>query len=1039
MSPSAPDRPAAPAGPGWRRNLRHPWAALKYWKDSSLANRLTLAVLLGAAGMLAVVGGSSYLAMSQLLQKNIETDLAGQLATLGEKVEDQLNHIDRVMAGAAKSSFVANALTDTSDRDIYLAPFLRDQKAHAPRLSSLALVDFRGELIARDREGGGAGAWQASPTVLAALTGGRPLASLREVEGGTVLEVVRPVFFAPTRSVEGAVVGILPLVPLFQSVTGDLPPRFFHQLRGVGGMVVPSDWARPPQDLFALNRPLELPSPLNDLGLTMVLGEDRKEIFAPLTRVVDIYLVSAALLLGLGYLMASILGKRLAAPIIALSREAAAISEGGGEQGRLETSGRDEIATMTRAIATMVEKLSQARTTLQGKVRERTEELRASKVLLDNIVENIPHAVAVRDLHHGGEVVLWNRAAEGLFGIDRALATASAAPLLESWFVDGHGLGEIPAPGETWDATRTFSPSGEGLLLHLQTRVLTLADRTGRPGHLLVIADDITSRRQAEETTQLERIRFEVLYQLSQMVQDTEAAIKDFALQESVRITGSRIGYLFFLDESEQTLKLHAWTGEVMSNCRVEKAPTEFLVADTGLWGEAVRQRRPIITNDYAADNPWKKGLPEGHLALTRHLNVPLIDAGKIVVLVGVGNKDRDYDEADVRHLTLLINGMWRALQRKWAEQSLRSSETNFRVLSQQFLALLAGIPDRIILLDPNLQVVWSNREGGGYAMGSRRHPRQEQKLCYQLWDDSAEICAGCPSARCFASGQPEQGQMESPGGRTFDLRAIPIRNEQGVVVNVIELAQDISDRIRAQEQSIRTAHLASLGELAAGVAHEINNPINGIINYAQILADRLQASPETADLAGRIICEGERISDIVRHLLSLAHSGGGGKKPVDLAEELQEVLGLTATQLRDDHIECRLEIDPGLPRVFANSGQLRQVFLNIINNARYALNERFAGTHPDKILEVRVSLVSGTPERVRLAFIDHGIGIPAGILDRVMNPFFTTKPVGKGTGLGLSISHGIIADHQGNLKLESVEGHGTRVRIDLPIPTTEE
>jgi light-regulated signal transduction histidine kinase (bacteriophytochrome) len=117
---------------------------------------------------------------------------------------------------------------------------------------------------------------------------------------------------------------------------------------------------------------------------------------------------------------------------------------------------------------------------------------------------------------------------------------------------------------------------------------------------------------------------------------------------------------------------MQLWSREVMAECRVPGMPRIFPVEKTGLWGEAVRQRRPVITNDYAAANPWKKGTPEGHVRLTRHMNLPVIVGGKIVLVAGVGNKDEDYNEADVQQLTLLMEGMWRLIERKRAEEAIR-------------------------------------------------------------------------------------------------------------------------------------------------------------------------------------------------------------------------------------------------------------------------------------------------------------------------------------------------------------------------------
>jgi PAS domain S-box-containing protein len=134
-----------------------------------------------------------------------------------------------------------------------------------------------------------------------------------------------------------------------------------------------------------------------------------------------------------------------------------------------------------------------------------------------------------------------------------------------------------------------------------------------------------------------------------------------------------------FASEDESVLTMHAWSQEAMRQCAIGAKPLTYEVAHTGLWGEAVRQRRPVITNDYAAPNPLKKGTPEGHVHVLRHMNVPILDGGRIVIVAGVGNKNEDYDEDDVRQLKLLMEGMWRIVRRNHAEKALQDSEKRFK------------------------------------------------------------------------------------------------------------------------------------------------------------------------------------------------------------------------------------------------------------------------------------------------------------------------------------------------------------------------
>lgn len=249
-------------------------------------------------------------------------------------------------------------------------------------------------------------------------------------------------------------------------------------------------------------------------------------------------------------------------------------------------------------------------------------------------------------------------------------------------------------------------------------------------------------------------------------------------------------------------------------------------------------------------------------------------------------------------------------------------------------------------------------------------------------------------------------------------------------------LLQEINDRRQAEAEAVRASHLAALGELAAGVAHEINNPVNGIINYAQILINQSNAGTQEYDILRRIIKEGDRISEIIRSLLCFARDSKEAKHPVHIHEIMNESLSLSEIQLKKEGIDLRVNVPSHLPRITAHPQQIEQVFLNIISNARYALTLKYPGAHEKKVLDITAgeTTVKDLPH-LQIIFHDRGIGIPAMILDKILNPFFSTKPAHTGTGLGLSISHGIITDHGGELIIESLEGEYTRVIINLPLP----
>lgn len=248
-------------------------------------------------------------------------------------------------------------------------------------------------------------------------------------------------------------------------------------------------------------------------------------------------------------------------------------------------------------------------------------------------------------------------------------------------------------------------------------------------------------------------------------------------------------------------------------------------------------------------------------------------------------------------------------------------------------------------------------------------------------------------------------------------------------------LRDEVAEKLAFQAETVRAAHLASLGELSAGVAHEINNPINGIINCAQILVNRCSGHQKEKDICEMIISEGKRVANIVQALLSFAREREGEKRPVHLNSIMADSLALTAAHLRRDNVKLTVDIPYDLPVVVAHHQQIQQVFLNLINNSHYALNQRYPKGSAAKSMNISAERVSmNQREFVRVTFLDNGTGIPSDIQDKVMNPFFSTKPEDKGTGLGLSISHGIIVDHGGRLSIESKEGEFTKVVIDLPV-----
>ncbi|MCE5243584.1 MAG: ATP-binding protein [Syntrophobacteraceae bacterium] len=360
----------------------------------------------------------------------------------------------------------------------------------------------------------------------------------------------------------------------------------------------------------------------------------------------------------------------------------------------------------------------------------------------------------------------------------------------------------------------------------------------------------------------------------------------------------------------------------------------------------------------------------------------------------------------------------------------LSENERKFRKLSQEFHTLLNAISDTLILISPEMEVLWTN--------GERALDLNEMvsdvagQYGYKLLYNRSAFSEDSLITRCFDTAEKEVAVV-THNGAVLDVRAFPVK-EADTVSSVLLLMSDITEKMAIQAEAMQAAHLASLGELAAGVAHEINNPITGIINYGQILIN--ECSPESIekDIGERIVKEGERIGRIVKTLLSYARDGREEKKSTPVAAILEESIILTQAQIRKEGIDLRINLHDDLPEVHANFQQIQQCFINIINNARYALNEKYPKRHKNKRLEITGEEVTASDRPyVRVVFYDQGVGISAHELSMLTKPFFSTKPFGKGTGLGLNITQRIITDHGGNLSFESAKGEFTKVVIDLP------
>jgi PAS domain S-box-containing protein len=261
--------------------------------------------------------------------------------------------------------------------------------------------------------------------------------------------------------------------------------------------------------------------------------------------------------------------------------------------------------------------------------------------------------------------------------------------------------------------------------------------------------------------------------------------------------------------------------------------------------------------------------------------------------------------------------------------------------------------------------------------------------------------------------------------------------SDDGQPLEVVGSWLDITERKQLEEEKLRLEHeayltnrLVAIGYLASGVAHEINNPLTGVIGYADLLLQK--DTPEDIKQDIEIIHEGaQHVADIVRKLLAFSRKQKLERTNANINHIIENVLSLIAISLKDNNIEISTELDPDIPLVIVDAGQLQQVFLNIIINAE---TEMKAAHNKGKLL-ITTERQNGM---IIISFKDDGPGIAKENLNRIFDPFFTTREVGQGTGLGLSICYGIVAEHNGRIYGKSRKGNGATFTIEIPMVSQE-
>jgi len=585
-------------------------------------------------------------------------------------------------------------------------------------------------------------------------------------------------------------------------------------------------------------------------------------------------------------------------------------------------------------------------------------------------------------------------------------------------------------------------------------------------GHSLcrMTISDITARKKIE-AVMAARVRLKKMARSQSLIELLQATV-----DEAEALTDSTIGFYLLPAEELPSLPTQAWsTNTIEKMCQVAGRESPCSMNHAKLWQECVAQGKPVVHNEPAAV-PGHHCLPSGHPAITRELVVPVV-RGEVVALIGVGNKPVPYNEQDIEVIVTLADLLWDIAEHRRADEALRQSERE-RLQAQEIanallreqtenLESIYKVLDSVGLIICRLEESDARIEifnaGAEKLFGYRQEEALGQSIrliyppahCAQIPDRAARLRRG-EAFQSFQMTVIHQSGDEVPvvvSVHPFDYRDGQYRKSVGVFRDITEMVMiqkeleasnfDLERRVEqrtrelqeTQQKYLHAEKLSAIGKLSASIAHEFNNPLQGILAILKGLQKRAILEEEDRELLAAAIGESDRIKSLIRSLQEFNRPSPGRKILLDIHGSLDAMLLLHKSEFKGRRITVQRNYAPGLPQILAVPDQIKQVFLNLLTNAADACQQ------PGGVITVTTRCASN---RLAVIIEDTGIGIKKEEMSLIFQPFFTTKPEVKGTGLGLPVCYGIVKEHGGEIFIESRPGVGTTCTVLLPISGRE-
>jgi two-component system, NtrC family, sensor kinase len=495
------------------------------------------------------------------------------------------------------------------------------------------------------------------------------------------------------------------------------------------------------------------------------------------------------------------------------------------------------------------------------------------------------------------------------------------------------------------------------------------------------------------------------------------------AIIQRIVIEGKRLAkthhcHLFLLDDKNQWLIGSASTQTENLDIRTVK----IRLSDASTAITALMERRVITVEDISRNEHSNSELMES-LGWRAAIFAPLVTKEQAVgiLVYSDDSRVRKFTNEEILRAETLAHQAAIALENASLFQVVSRSQ-------KEWETTFDAMQDCVSVHDTTGKVIRAN------VALARRLKTIPQKVigryCSEIYSPEGSGLNPCRHTHTLKASSFSVEEIALPVmGGTFQISVSPWYDKNNRLAGSIHVAKDISNEKLLQQQLIQSEKLSAIGELISGIAHELNNPLTGVMGYSQLLQLRKDLDERAKENLLKINNLALRCQKIVQNLLSFARKQKPERTLCDINDIIEKTVELRSYELQVNNIEISRELDRNLPKTIADAHQLQQVFLNILTNAEQAMLE----VNGNGRLVIRTH-ADDTNTNIIAEIIDDGPGIPESYLTRIFDPFFTTKEVGKGTGLGLSLSYGIIKEHGGNIFAQSQLGEGSTFVIELPV-----